>query len=141
MTHLRAVAKKKRAPRLVTCEACRGARVEREVTVTQRDGRQTLGVNYERVDCERCNSTGLVLDGLAKACCCSGPAADRCEGCANARRGGSEVHNCRVPSADEIAFEQEMLFAPSPRAGAKTTAAAHALGNGVGERSGQRGNR
>ena len=100
MSHLTARTKKKPARRLVPCPQCGGERVARDVDVTQRDGRVTPGIAIVRVDCETCNSTGLVRAGLAPACCCSGPAADRCDGCRNARRGGSEIHVCGVASEE-----------------------------------------
>lgn len=138
---LRAVSKKKRAVRPLTCPECRGEMKPHVVQTTQRDGRVMDGIEVRHVECETCDSTGKVRSRMAKACCCSGPEEDRCEGCANARRGGSEVHNCSKASEDEIAFETELAFMDSPRAGAKTSDAARSLDLGVGERSGQRGNR
>lgn len=138
---IRAVTKKKRKPREVNCPACDNAYESVEVTNLNRWGEPMAGIERRHVLCGTCGTTGKVKSRMAPACCCSGPAADRCEGCAGARRGGAEVHVCRKPTEDEIAFETELAFMDSPRAGAKTSDAARSLDLGVGERSGQRGNR
>ena len=115
MSQLHAVTKKKPVPRLTECPQCHGERVARDVDVTQRDGRVTPGIAIVRVDCTTCNSTGLVRAGLARACCCSGPAADRCDGCRNARRGGSEIHFCSVATEDELAAETSLAMMDAPK--------------------------
>ena len=140
-TPLRAVSKSRRAPKRVRCTACDGALVAVAVVTHNRYGEEGAGIRLDHVECGVCASTGYTKRKLDKACCCSGPVSERCDGCKNARRGGAEVHVCGVPTEDEIAFETEMAMMATPRSGAKTTAAAHALGDGVGERSGQRGNR
>ena len=115
MSQLHAVTKRKPAPRLTPCPECRGKHVARAVTVRNLHGPDSEGISYERVDCERCNSTGLVRAGLARACCCSGPAADRCDGCRNARRGGSEIHFCSVATEDELAAETSLAMMDAPK--------------------------
>mgnify|MGYP001574654753 FL=1 len=134
MTHLHAVTKRKPAPRLVPCPACGGGHVARDVDVTQRDGRVTPGIAIVRVDCTTCNSTGLVRAGLARACCCSGPVADRCDGCRNARRGGSEIHHCSVATEEELAYETALALADAPGR-APTSDAARALDVSKGPRA------
>lgn len=85
------------------------------------------GLVQRRDGCGNDCFQGYVPEATVPACCCSGPKAGRCDGCANAKRGGNEVHVCAVLTADEIAFATELEFMPVPRtvrsnAGAESTA-------------------
>lgn len=111
---VRAVSKSRRTARLVTCTACDGRMESRAVAAVNRFGEPMEGQMPVHVSCGVCNSTGRTKRKMTGCPCCNGPKEDRCGNCANARRGGAEVHACLRPTEDEIAFETEMEFAPVP---------------------------
>lgn len=134
--------KRKKPPRMIACPDCNGARESVAVVNRSRDGAPMPGIENRNVACETCSSAGKVKARMTKACCCSGPKAERCDGCTNAKRGGSEIHVCTKSTEDEIAFETEMMLGNTPGTMRSDVGRNHpAADMGVGERSPHRGQR
>ena len=110
MTRPPAVTKSKRPPRLVPCPACEGKYDYVRVLVKNLRGPDSWGLTLTHIPCPTCGSTGKVKRAMTGCPCCNGPKDARCENCANAGRGGSEVHVCLIPTEDEIAYETELLL-------------------------------
>lgn len=104
----------KRKPRMITCPECEGRRESVAVVCIWPDGHTTPGISNRNVDCETCGSTGKVKARAVKACCCSGPADERCKGCQNAY---GLIHVCEVPTDDELDREAALMTMPSPQTG------------------------
>lgn len=139
---LRAVTKRRRAPRAICCPDCDGRMSSHAVTVRNRYGEESVGYELRHMDCETCGSTGKVARKPDGCPCCAGPKADRCEHCASAARGGQEIHWCPKAEEAEIDYEARIALMDAPgrvrgTAGRDSTAA----DMGVGERSPHRGNR
>ena len=135
---IRAVGKAKRRERLITCPDCNGARESVRVTNTNRNGEPMEGIVNRNVMCETCDCTGKVRARRTPACCCSAG----CEPCDNCAPKPSAMHVCINPDFEDYDYAAKIAMMDTPKTlhsnvGRDSTAA----DMGVGERSGQRGNR
>ncbi len=110
MSQLRAVTKSKKPPAHIPCPVCHGAHVARDVVTVGRNGIASEGIAIVHVDCDTCQNTGKVKPAMTGCPCCCGPKDARCANCAKAGRGGSELHVCLIPTAEEINYETALAF-------------------------------
>ena len=101
---------KHRKPATTECPDCRGAHESVAVMNQNRHGEPMRGIERRPVECETCGSTGRVTV-RKRVCCCSGPADERCDGCANAF---GLIHVCLVPTDEEIDHELKLAMMPTP---------------------------